>query len=226
MTHLVEQFEGEAERDIAAMREAALRARDTHARAELMRHMLMTAGKVKDQPPDRRGALHRRSLAGSLASRSRVLAARGGDGGLCGGVSFATRTRRRTRMTARCARPARRSRMPLPKQACRSPTRWHGARCARMAGGHRCGRRRRDEADRTATGPASPSGSTAAYRNASDVREQTIAIDPDTISTWRARRTRRTPRRSRTSIPRWQASTRVRRSRRPCRTAPVESSTA
>ena len=34
------------------MREAALRARDTHARAELMRHMLMTAGKVKEQARD------------------------------------------------------------------------------------------------------------------------------------------------------------------------------
>ena len=50
MTHLVEQLRGEAERDIATMREAALRARETHARAELMRHMLMTAGKVKEQP--------------------------------------------------------------------------------------------------------------------------------------------------------------------------------
>ena len=52
MTHLVAQLEGEARRDIAAMREAALRARDTHARAELMRHMLMTAGKVREQPRD------------------------------------------------------------------------------------------------------------------------------------------------------------------------------
>ncbi len=47
MTHLVEQLRGEAEADIAAMREAALRARDTHARAELMRHMLMTAGRSR-----------------------------------------------------------------------------------------------------------------------------------------------------------------------------------
>jgi hypothetical protein len=41
MTHLVEQLRDEAETNIAAMRAAALRARDTHARAELMRHMLM-----------------------------------------------------------------------------------------------------------------------------------------------------------------------------------------
>jgi hypothetical protein len=46
MTHLVEQLRDEAERNIATMREAALRARETHARAELMRHMLMTASKV------------------------------------------------------------------------------------------------------------------------------------------------------------------------------------
>jgi hypothetical protein len=52
MTHLVEQLRGEAERNIATMREAALCARETHARAELMRHMLMTAGKVKEQPVD------------------------------------------------------------------------------------------------------------------------------------------------------------------------------
>src|SRR5262245_61920865 len=50
MTHLVEQLRVEAERDIAAMRDAAVRARDSHARAELMRHMLMTAGRVKDKP--------------------------------------------------------------------------------------------------------------------------------------------------------------------------------
>ena len=50
MSHLVEQLRGEAERNIAAMREAASRARDAHARSELLRHMLMTAGKVKDKP--------------------------------------------------------------------------------------------------------------------------------------------------------------------------------
>jgi len=50
MTHLVEQLRSEAERDIAAMRDAAYRARESHARAELMRHMLITAGKVKEQP--------------------------------------------------------------------------------------------------------------------------------------------------------------------------------
>lgn len=50
MTHLVAQLRAEAEASIAAMRDAALQARDTHARAELMRHMLLTAGKVKEQP--------------------------------------------------------------------------------------------------------------------------------------------------------------------------------
>ena len=35
---------------VAAMREAAIRARDLHARAELMRHMAMAAAKAKDRP--------------------------------------------------------------------------------------------------------------------------------------------------------------------------------
>jgi hypothetical protein len=52
MTHLVEELAREAATSVAAMRAAALRARDAHARAELMRHMLMTAGKVREQPRD------------------------------------------------------------------------------------------------------------------------------------------------------------------------------
>ena len=50
MTHLVDELKAKADANIAAMRDAALRARDTHARAELMRHMLMTANKVKNRP--------------------------------------------------------------------------------------------------------------------------------------------------------------------------------
>ena len=50
MMHLVDELKAKADASIAAMRDAALRARETHARAELMRHMLMTAGKVKDLP--------------------------------------------------------------------------------------------------------------------------------------------------------------------------------
>ena len=50
MNHLVDELKAKADANIAAMRDAALRARDTHARAELMRHMLMTANKVKDRP--------------------------------------------------------------------------------------------------------------------------------------------------------------------------------
>jgi hypothetical protein len=52
MTHLVDESRREAEAAIAAMRAAALKARDLHARAELMRHMVMTAGPVKDRPRD------------------------------------------------------------------------------------------------------------------------------------------------------------------------------
>ncbi|MCO5090133.1 hypothetical protein [Bosea sp. (in: a-proteobacteria)] len=50
MPHFVEALQREAADAVAAMREAALRARHAHARAELMRHMLTTARKVKDEP--------------------------------------------------------------------------------------------------------------------------------------------------------------------------------
>ena len=50
MRHLVEELKARADEQIATMRDAALRARDTHARAELMRHMLMTANHVKAKP--------------------------------------------------------------------------------------------------------------------------------------------------------------------------------
>ena len=52
MTHMVDETRREAEAAIAAMRAAALRARDRHARAELMRHMAMTTAPVKDRPRD------------------------------------------------------------------------------------------------------------------------------------------------------------------------------
>ena len=112
MTHLVEELRREAEADIAAMRDAARRARDAHAWAELMRHMLMTAGKVVEQPPARRRALHRRSLARGVASRARILAARAGNGSLRGGI---------------------------PRVCAAAPTRAHdadGARDLRKAGSH------------------------------------------------------------------------------------------
>ncbi len=50
MPHLVAELAGEADAAIARMQEAALAARHAHARAELMRHMLTTARKVKDKP--------------------------------------------------------------------------------------------------------------------------------------------------------------------------------
>lgn len=50
MPHFVEALQQEAAEAIAQMQEAALRARHAHARAELMRHMLTTARKVKDRP--------------------------------------------------------------------------------------------------------------------------------------------------------------------------------
>ena len=50
MPHFVEALQQKAAEAIAQMQEAALRARHAHARAELMRHMLTTARKVKDKP--------------------------------------------------------------------------------------------------------------------------------------------------------------------------------
>lgn len=50
MPHFVDELKVEADASIVAMKEAALAARHAHARAELMRHMLTTARKVKDKP--------------------------------------------------------------------------------------------------------------------------------------------------------------------------------
>lgn len=50
MAHFVDELQSQAQDAIARMREAALAARHLHARAELMRHMLTTARKVKDKP--------------------------------------------------------------------------------------------------------------------------------------------------------------------------------
>jgi hypothetical protein len=53
MPHFVDELKAGAEAAIAAMRDASRRARHIHARAELMRHMLLTANKVKQQPKAR-----------------------------------------------------------------------------------------------------------------------------------------------------------------------------
>jgi hypothetical protein len=53
MPHFVDELKAEAETVIAAMRDTARQARHIHARAELMRHMLLTANKVKHQPKSR-----------------------------------------------------------------------------------------------------------------------------------------------------------------------------
>lgn len=52
MPHFVDDLQEDAHAAIAAMRVAALHARSTHARAELMRHMLTTAEKVRHLPRD------------------------------------------------------------------------------------------------------------------------------------------------------------------------------
>jgi len=50
MPHFVDELQDEARRAIAGMREAAINARRVHARAELMRHMRLTAAKVRAEP--------------------------------------------------------------------------------------------------------------------------------------------------------------------------------
>jgi hypothetical protein len=50
MPHIVDELLDEAAQAVRAMRHAALRARKLHARAELMRHMRLTARKVMDRP--------------------------------------------------------------------------------------------------------------------------------------------------------------------------------
>ena len=52
MQHLHAEAKAAADEAIAAMKAASLAARTTHARAELMRHMLLTAGKLKERPRD------------------------------------------------------------------------------------------------------------------------------------------------------------------------------
>lgn len=52
MSHLHAEATAEADEAIAAMKATALAARAAHARAELMRHMLSTAGKLTTRPRD------------------------------------------------------------------------------------------------------------------------------------------------------------------------------
>ena len=50
MQHLFEEAKTASDAAIAAMQAAALAARAAHARAELMRHMRLTAGKLRERP--------------------------------------------------------------------------------------------------------------------------------------------------------------------------------
>jgi hypothetical protein len=50
MQHLHDEAKAAADEAIAVMQKTARGARAAHARAELMRHMLLTAGKLRDQP--------------------------------------------------------------------------------------------------------------------------------------------------------------------------------
>jgi hypothetical protein len=53
MTDFTTELQHAADAEIASAREAALRARTLHARAELMRHMMLTTAKSTDQSRDR-----------------------------------------------------------------------------------------------------------------------------------------------------------------------------
>lgn len=57
MTHPVDEMQAEAQAAIMRMKEAAAAARHLHARAELMRHMRTTAGKVSARPLEEAAAL-------------------------------------------------------------------------------------------------------------------------------------------------------------------------
>lgn len=57
MNDLTTELKLAADAEMAAAREAALRARTTHARAELMRHMMLTTAKSTDRPRDQSIAL-------------------------------------------------------------------------------------------------------------------------------------------------------------------------
>jgi hypothetical protein len=52
MAYLVDELRMQADSAVAKMREAAVTAREAHARAELLRHMLWTAGMMKQHPRD------------------------------------------------------------------------------------------------------------------------------------------------------------------------------
>ena len=57
MPHIVDTMLAEADAAIAAMQQAAIRARALHARAELLRHMRGTAAKMSGRPADEAAAL-------------------------------------------------------------------------------------------------------------------------------------------------------------------------
>ena len=57
MTDFTTELKLAANAEVAAAREAALRARTTHSRAELMRHMMLTTAKSTDRPREQSIAL-------------------------------------------------------------------------------------------------------------------------------------------------------------------------
>jgi hypothetical protein len=135
MAYLVDELCAEAEGAIAKMREAALAARETHARAELLRHMLWTAGMMKGNRAKLQSL--RSSMNGSLPGRSTAP-----------GRMSPRWKRYRPRFSIMCWRRAKRRTAPsapcsaswsasLQGPGFPSPTRWRGGQVAPMAGGRR-----------------------------------------------------------------------------------------
>ena len=138
MKHLVDELKAKADANIAAMRDAALRARDTHARAELMRHMLMTADKVKDRPTADavRFIVDHWLEAWGLARASWPhVAEMEAFAAAFHAYAMTPTDAHDDAVRATCVRLELGVRR---RPACRSPTRWRGARSARTAGGRTC----------------------------------------------------------------------------------------
>ena len=66
MSHMVDEMREQAEAAIVAMQAACRQARTLHARAELMRHMLTTAAKLRGQPDAVPGVVHEWMAAWAL----------------------------------------------------------------------------------------------------------------------------------------------------------------
>ena len=169
MKHLVDELKAKADENIAGnARRRAPRAR--HARAGRAHAAHADDGGQGQGPAHRRrGPLHRRSLAGGMGTRPRLVAARRGDGGLRRGLSRVRdlaqpRERRRGPLDLRAPR----ARVRVGRHADRRPDGMALDLRARLVGA-RAPARRRERAGTSPVRPSGPSGSWAAGPSASSV---------------------------------------------------------